>query len=77
MPSKKPQFVIRADKEIFDKIGYIASQNERSGTQEIVHLIKERIKEYENKNGKIIIEPTGEIHTKGYTREKSLSSKTG
>ena len=35
MPSKKPQFVIRAEQEILDKIAYIASENERSSTQEI------------------------------------------
>ena len=43
MPSKKPQFVIRADKEIFDKIAYIAKENERSATQEIVYMLKQKI----------------------------------
>ena len=40
MPSKKPQFVIRAEKEVFDKIAYIAKENERSATQEIVYMLK-------------------------------------
>lgn len=53
MPSKKPQFVIRANQETIDKITYIAKQNERSTTQEIVYLIKKRIKEYEQENGVI------------------------
>ena len=44
MPSKKPQFVIRA---------YIESENERSSTQEIVYLIKQRIKSYEQEHGEI------------------------
>lgn len=55
MPSKKPQFVIRTEQEIIDKIGYIAKENERSTTQEIVYLIKQRIKEYEKQNGNITI----------------------
>lgn len=56
MPSKKPQFVIRADQRIIDKIKYIAEQNERSATQEIVYLIKKEIEAYEKERGKIIIE---------------------
>lgn len=56
MPSKKPQFMIRTDKEIIDKITYIAQQNERSTTQEIVYLIKKEIKSYEKEHGTIIIE---------------------
>ena len=56
MPSKKPQFVIRADQSIIDKIKYIAEQNERSATQEIVYLIKKEIAEYERGKGEIIIE---------------------
>lgn len=55
MPSQKPQFVIRTDQEIIDKISYIAKVNERSTTREIVFLIKQRIKEYEKCNGNIII----------------------
>lgn len=56
MPSKKPQFVIRADQEILDKIAYIAEENERSTTQEIVYLIKQRIKQWESENGTINID---------------------
>lgn len=53
MPSKKPQFVIRTEKEILEKISHIANENERSTTQEIVYLIKNRIKEYEAEHGEI------------------------
>lgn len=56
MPSKKPQFVIRADKDIFEKIAYIAEENERSTTQEIVYLIKQRIKAWELEHGEIEID---------------------
>ena len=62
MPSKKPQFVIRTDQEVIDKISYIAKENERSTTQEIVFLIKQRIKEYEKNNGNITV---GDIHITG------------
>lgn len=53
MPSKKPQFVIRTEQDILDKIAYIAKENERNTTQEIVYLIKKHIKEYESKYGSI------------------------
>ena len=56
MPSKKPQFVIRTEHEVLDKIAYIARENERNSTQEIVYLIKQRIKSYEQEHGEIQIE---------------------
>lgn len=56
MPSKKPQFVIRADREVLDKIAIIAEENERSATQEIVYLIKQRIKTWELEHGEIKID---------------------
>lgn len=56
MPSKKPQFVIRTDNETLDKIKYIAKENERSTTQEIIFLIKQEIKKYESEKGEIPIE---------------------
>jgi len=30
MPSKKPQFVIRTEQEVLDKIAYIARENEET-----------------------------------------------
>lgn len=53
MPSKKPQFVIRTEQEVLDKLAYIAEQHERSSTQEIVYLIKRHIKAYESEHGEI------------------------
>lgn len=55
MPSNLPQFLIRTDQETIDKIRYIAKENERSGSQEIVYLIKQEIKRYEKENGTIIL----------------------
>lgn len=56
MPSNKPQFLIRTEQEVIDKITYIAKQNERSTTQEIVYRIKQTIKDYEEDHGEIQIE---------------------
>ena len=53
MASKKPQFILRAEKEIFEKISYIAKENERSANQEIIYLVKQRINSYEAMNGEI------------------------
>ena len=53
MPSNKPTFLIRADKEIIEKITFIALENERSTNQEIVYLIKQCIKNYEAEHGEI------------------------
>lgn len=36
-----------------EKIKFIAEQNERSATQEIVYLIKQAINEYESEKGEI------------------------
>ena len=71
MPSKKPQFIIRTDKEILDKIAYIARENERSSTQEIVYLIKKKIKEFEAENGEIIL-PEKPTRQETLTKEKDL-----
>lgn len=56
MPSKLPQFVIRTEKEIIEKISHIAKKEDRSTTAEIVHLIKKRIDAYESIHGEIKIE---------------------
>lgn len=56
MTSKLPQFVIRTEKETLDKIKYIAEENQRSATQEIVYMIKQKIKAYESIHGEIKID---------------------
>lgn len=53
MPSKKPAILIHADKEIIKKIKFIAKENERSTTQEVIYAIKQTIKKYEAENGEI------------------------
>lgn len=80
MPSEKPRFTIRTEQEVIDKIGYIAQKNERSSTQEIVYLMKRRIKEYEKENGKIILEEKENIFKQvmdiSTDKSKSLAEKS-
>lgn len=56
MPSKKPQFILRADKEIFEKIGFIAKENKRSANQEIIFMLEQKIQAYEAIHGEIKVE---------------------
>lgn len=56
MASKLPQFVIRAEREILDKIAYIADKNDRSMNQEVVNTLKKHIRRYEEDNGEIKID---------------------
>lgn len=53
MASKKPQFVIRTEQEILEKLKHMAKNHERSATQEAVFIIKQAIYEYEKENGEI------------------------
>lgn len=45
---------IRVEEESWEKLRIIALENKRSINKEIEYLIDQRIKEYEEKNGKII-----------------------
>lgn len=55
MPSKKPVLAIRTNKEIVEKIKYIAEKQNRSTSKEIEMLIKNHIMQYEQYNGTIKI----------------------
>lgn len=80
MPSKKPQFVIRTEKDILAKIAYIGKENERNSTQEIIYLIKQRIKEFESINGNLIVAEDGSVtlaKPQIVKEGKSSSSKIG
>lgn len=45
---------IRVEEDAWEKLRIIAADNKRSINKEIEYLIDKRIKEYEDKNGKII-----------------------
>lgn len=53
MPSNLPRYTLRMPKENLQKIRYIAEENGRSANKEIELMVKQRIKEYEQKNGPI------------------------
>ena len=53
MPSNLPRYTLRMPKEYLQKIRYIAEENGRSANKEIELMVKQRIKEYEQKNGHI------------------------
>ena len=54
----EPQYAFRCDETTIKKLEYIAKVNTRTRNQEMKHLIKSYIQEYENKHGEIVIEPT-------------------
>ena len=51
MSSQLPQFTIRIDKTILDKLKYIADYNARSANREIEVIIKRHIKNFELEHG--------------------------
>ena len=53
MASDLPRYTLRMPKEYLQKIRYIAEENGRSANKEIELMVKQRIKEYEQKNGSI------------------------
>ena len=53
MASDLPRYTLRMPKEYLQKIRSIAEENGRSANKEIELMVKQRIKEYEQKNGPI------------------------
>jgi len=53
MPSRKRQFTLRLDEDIFLRIKYIAQQNRRSTANQIEFLIEQYIREWEKTHGEI------------------------
>ena len=53
MSSQLPQFTIRIDKTILDKLKYIADYNARSANREIEVIIKRHIINFELEHGTI------------------------
>lgn len=56
MPSKKPIFTLRTDKENLDKLHIIANENKRSDNKELEYILEKHIQSYEKEHGKIEIE---------------------
>jgi len=53
MKDNLPRFTLRINQNLLDKIGYIAEFEGRTKNREIEQLIKKRIVEFEETNGKI------------------------
>ena len=53
MSRKYPQFTIRLEQELIEKINYIAKFNSRTTPKEIEQLMKKHIYDFQDKNGKI------------------------
>lgn len=55
MPSKKPIFTLRTDKENLIKLSYIAQTENRSDNKQLELILTNYIKLYELQNGEIKI----------------------
>lgn len=55
MASDLPRYTLRIPQTYLDKIRYIAEENGRSANKEIELMIKQRIKDYEDTHGEIVV----------------------
>lgn len=53
MPSDLPRLTVRTEQEIIDKMNIIAKKENRSTNQQINHVLKKYIEQYEKENGRI------------------------
>lgn len=73
-------YSFRTDDSIIKKIEYIADSNTRNRNQQIEHLLKECIKEYEYEHGELLVGDDGKVtlaKPKAVNKVESSSSKTG
>lgn len=54
-PHRNPHYALRIPEQTMDKLKYIAGHNGRSANKEIEQLILAHIREYEEKEGKIVL----------------------
>ncbi|MCI8426778.1 MAG: Arc family DNA-binding protein [Lachnospira sp.] len=55
MSYKISKFTLRIESELLKKFRFVAEYNARSANREISTLINNHVKEFEKKNGKIIL----------------------
>lgn len=60
MDDKLLRYTLRVDRLLFQKFRYVAESEGRSANKEIEQFIKKHVAEYENKYGKIEIDPKKE-----------------
>ncbi len=56
MPSDLPRFTLRVERELMDKLKYIAEYNARSSNRELEMLIKNHSRKFEKEHGEILQE---------------------
>lgn len=54
-------YSFRTDETIIKKIEYIATENTRNRNQQIEHILKECIAQYETENGQLIVGEDGSV----------------
>lgn len=58
--SKSKHFSIRMDEEVLRKFQYVAKYEDRSASGQIMYLINNCIREFEEKHGEIELQESGE-----------------
>ena len=57
MATNKVQTAVRLEPELLYKIAVVAKKNSRSMNGQIEHLVQQCVKQYEEENGQIPIDP--------------------
>lgn len=52
---KQKHLSIRVDKDFLDKFYYVSKYNGRSGSGQILYLMRKFVKDFENENGEITV----------------------
>lgn len=63
MASKLPMFGFRTQRDILDKLSYIAEYNGRSANKELEMLLKKYITQFEDEHGEIHLPISEELYS--------------
>jgi len=62
MAIQQNPYPLRIDPKVMDKVKYLARENGRSANKEIEYILKRTVRDYENKNGVILLsDDTGDF----------------
>ena len=70
------QYPFRTDEITIKKLDYIADKNTRTRNQQIEHLAKLCIADYEAEHGELIIEEDGTVHPKQILTKDKLGKSS-
>lgn len=62
MENKLLRYTLRIDRRLFAKFRYVSEFEGRSANKEIEQMLKKRVQEFENTNGKILFETDFKNH---------------